>query len=375
MNCPVAGECGGCALAGTNYDDQLVYKRKVLAAELKSWPALAGVTPKKALASDTWGAYRNRAKLAVGLRGGRVVMGLYRRGSNEIVDLAPCLVHRPLVQEAMETLRTWIERYRLAYPAGPVKYVDLREAVDGVHVTLVLHRQPGEETALPWPRLLEQSPKVVGIAVNYNPSRSSYVHGKVTETLHGEDLFLAPVGPGTDPLLVPASGFLQVNTSILLALHRLMATHLRGGTVLHDLYCGIGCHGLSLLEDREAVIGIDDHPGSLGAAGRNAHFRDVEHRCRFVRARVEEIYPALRPRHPANAVILNPGRSGCRPSVLEALTATPPRLLAYLSCNPLTLSRDLEILVRGGLSVASVIPVDMMPQTDQVEALALCEGP
>ena len=70
-------------------------------------------------------------------------------------------------------------------------------------------------------------------------------------------------------------------------------------------------------------------------------------------------------------VVLNPGRPGCRAEVLDAILAARPGRVAYLSCNPETLARDLARLVAGGLGLDGVVPFDFMPQTDQVEALAL----
>ena len=73
----------------------------------------------------------------------------------------------------------------------------------------------------------------------------------------------------------------------------------------------------------------------------------------------------------AEHVVMNPSRPGVRRKVLEALVASPARKIAYLSCEPATLCRDLDFLVAGGFRLVSVQPLDMMPQTRQVEALAL----
>jgi 23S rRNA (uracil1939-C5)-methyltransferase len=73
----------------------------------------------------------------------------------------------------------------------------------------------------------------------------------------------------------------------------------------------------------------------------------------------------------ADAVVLNPSRDGAERAALEAIIASPARALAYLSCNPETLARDLSVLAGGAFEIVSVQAIDMMPQTLQVEALAL----
>ena len=69
--------------------------------------------------------------------------------------------------------------------------------------------------------------------------------------------------------------------------------------------------------------------------------------------------------------MLNPSRAGADESVLEAIAATTAKRIAYLSCEPATLCRGLDLLRRKGFVVRSVQPIDMMPQTRQVEALVL----
>jgi 23S rRNA (uracil1939-C5)-methyltransferase len=76
---------------------------------------------------------------------------------------------------------------------------------------------------------------------------------------------------------------------------------------------------------------------------------------------------ALRP----DAVVLNPSRAGALESVLETVGASSAKQIVYLSCEPATLCRDLDLLARHGYETVSVQPIDMMPQTNQIEALAL----
>jgi 23S rRNA (uracil1939-C5)-methyltransferase len=72
-----------------------------------------------------------------------------------------------------------------------------------------------------------------------------------------------------------------------------------------------------------------------------------------------------------DAVILNPSAAGADRPALEAITASTARSVAYLSCEPATLTRDMAVLRKGGFKLSTVQAIDMMPQTRQVEALAL----
>jgi tRNA/tmRNA/rRNA uracil-C5-methylase (TrmA/RlmC/RlmD family) len=305
-----------------------------------------------------------------------VRIGLFRRGTNEIVDLAPCRVQRPVLQRAIERLRGWLERHRLAQPEGPVFYLDLREADGGrCHVTLVVSGERLDPDTLPLDDLTRSLPGVAGVAINEGDTESSYPMGPVTRVVRGTETFPAqlPMSRG-EPLFleVPAGGFFQVAPSALPAVHDRMAAHLAGCTVLFDLYCGVGVHGIAVVLRSTCtarVRGIEESVPLVEAARNNAARLGVS--ARYDPAAVEDRLAESMRESPPDGVILNPGRAGCRRSVVEILNAGPAARIAYLSCNPDTLARDLSGLLRSGFRARAIVPVDLMPQTDHVEVLAL----
>jgi len=219
------------------------------------------------------------------------------------------------------------------------------------------------------------------LSINVNPHDSSYVFGPVTRRIRGRARFVAPLPrhwPGEDLRLeVPATGFFQVNASQIPPLAERIAAHLdaAGEGPWFDLYCGVGTWGIAASHVRgsppSTLVGIEENPRAVDCAVGNARTAGLARRARYLAGKTEELLDAeLADAWPA-AVVLNPGRPGCRPAVLEALLRAAPRRMAYLSCNPQTLARDLAVLVDGGFAVERVLPVDMMPYTDQVEALAL----
>jgi 23S rRNA (uracil-5-)-methyltransferase RumA len=372
VDCPVADACGGCALIDRAYDEQLRLKTQRVREALDREAALGPVVVADCLPAPRRTGYRNRAKLAVASQDGHVVAGLYRSGSNRIVDLEPCRVQGPASLATVARIKNWLGRHGLATPDGPVKYVDVREAVDDRrHLTLVLDRAEDAAPELPLEELAQSAPELVGISINHNPSRSSYVFGPRTRTPLGARGFEVDVSGLR--FEVPAAGFFQVNTGPLAEVYRRMARHLGTSGLLYDLYCGVGVHGVTvrklLRRDRDEHVGVEESAAAAACARRNAHRAAIP--ARFVTGKVEATFPALLESEPAFRVILNPGRPGCRPVVLEALAAARAQRVAYLSCNPETLARDLGLLVRGGFTIDEVLPVDLMPQTDHVEALAL----
>jgi 23S rRNA (uracil-5-)-methyltransferase RumA len=377
LQCPVARVCGGCALIAQTYAEQLRTKTERVRSAFAAWPSLPTESVERCQAAPYREHYRNRAKLAIAQTENGIRVGLHRRSTNEIVDLAPCRVQRPAVQRGIEQLRRWLDRYSLARPAGPVFYTDLREAAgERCHVTLVLDREVQLDT-LALDALLEGWGELEGIAVNFGNPASSYPLGPESRSVRGGATFLAPVGPSLDDLQfeVPAGGFFQVAASSLSSVHEAMAAYLDVGGALYDLYCGVGVHGIAVAAAARgpvSVCGVEASTSLVESARRNAERLGVEKAC-YVAGRVETVLPGLIEAQPPGRVILNPGRSGCDERVIALLAASPATRIAYLSCNPTSLARDLSKFLAAGLRVTRVVPLDLMPQTDQVEVLALLE--
>jgi 23S rRNA (uracil1939-C5)-methyltransferase len=377
--CTIARECGGCSRIGEPYDGQLQWKHETLRQAFAAYAELGDVAISECVPSAERWHYRNRAKLAVSRSGDGLRVGLYRRGSNEIIDLAPCVVQRPVLQSGLEALRRWLDAHGLVRPVGPVFYVDLREASEGrCHATLVVDGEGFDPSLLPLDSLFADWPNLAGIAVNLGDPRSSYPLGERTIALRGADHFEAYVqdGAGVEvAFAVPLGGFFQVSTSLLPDIHRRMAEHLGEGRRLYDLYCGAGVHGVMVARATDSgtqeVVGIEDSEPACRAAQGNAARHGVP--AAYHSGRVEKIFGALLESCPSERFILNPGRAGCRPAVLQALATVASARIAYLSCDPATLARDLARLSGHGKKIVAVTPYDLMPHTDHIETLALLE--
>jgi 23S rRNA (uracil1939-C5)-methyltransferase len=141
--------------------------------------------------------------------------------------------------------------------------------------------------------------------------------------------------------------------------------------LLIDAYCGAGFFAKALLDKFEHVMGIDWDKFAIEVARKNATAKEiyVAGNVADVEAAVSTAFPDLRVSGHDTTVIVDPPATGLNPAVRKAIVDLAPRILIYISCNPSTLARDLKEL-RENFGVESVTPVDMFPQTAEIEVVA-----
>ena len=145
---------------------------------------------------------------------------------------------------------------------------------------------------------------------------------------------------------------------------------LTGAETLIDAYAGVGTFAALLAPSVRRVIAVEESEAAVKDAAINTLGID---NLEFHEGKTEDVLSTLDSR--ADAVILDPPRAGCDLAALEAIVRWAPRRIVYVSCEPETLARDLRVLVRGGLRVEHVEPIDMFPQTHHTECVATLTAP
>lgn len=162
--------------------------------------------------------------------------------------------------------------------------------------------------------------------------------------------------------------FEQTNDGAAAVLAKLVESLLSSGhQLLVDAYCGAGFFGHLLAHRFARVTGIESHPAAVRAALKEAASNES-----YVCGDVSVLLPAiLATANPAQTtVLLDPPAAGLAPAVLEVLARTQVAKLVYVSCDPATLARDIGSLVTRGYRLETVVPVDMFPQTADIEVVA-----
>jgi 23S rRNA (uracil1939-C5)-methyltransferase len=371
--CPGFGSCGGCVVQHLAYDAQRAWKTARVEREVKASAALAGVAVAPCVASPRPLGYRNRNKLVYGLVDGKRTLGAWAPRTHRLVDMAGCAVSEAPLEAVSAALLSLcdaraIEPYDEPSGAGVLRYVILRvNHLGEVLVTLVTATRDwpeGEELAR---ALMAERREVVGVVHNLNPSRGNAIYGAESRPLAGRQWLDDKVG--TVFVRLSPTAFFQLNRDVAALIYADVSTAaaLTGTERVVDCYSGVGGVALTLASRAAEVIGIEENPNAVEDALASAHLNHAN-RTRFVCGDAAAKLAAL---DAADVVVLNPPRRGCDPEVLDAAVRLGPRLIAYVSCNPTSLVRDLELLAARGFVTRSVRPYDMLPQTQHVEALAL----
>jgi len=338
--------CGGCQWQHLSLEAQHRAKRRVVGDALRRLGGLAVHDPDLVPSPRALG-YRTTITLTVRWRGAEPVVGFHRAtgegdGAGEVFPLERCEIARPEVAELWAAIRPALG----SLPRGEDVRLKLRVAHDG-GLHLIVN---GGDRAWTTPQPLAEA--ALGTAlpatVWWQPS------GGAARRM---------AGPAADRASV---AFEQVNAEVADVLRAAVLDAVpREARHVLDLYAGTGEVALALARRGHEVVSIEAEEADVRLTEARARAEGLA--VRAVAARVEDRIAALLP---ADAVIVNPPRTGLAPEVTAALGRQPPVQLVYVSCDPATLARDLK---RLGAEPARLVLrcFDMFPQTSHVETLAV----
>jgi 23S rRNA (uracil1939-C5)-methyltransferase len=377
--CILADHCGGCSLQPLEDTAQQAWKQKQVEENLRR---IAGLEPDVSplLASASGLGYRNRAVIPLERDpDGRLRAGYYRRGSHQIVNMNRCPVLDPRIDELILPLKEDLEA--APWPVdrhghgGGLRHLALRVGSRSGErlITLVSSSADLEGLEPLVEAWMARWPDLVGVALNLQPLANNLLMGSETRVLAGRG-WIREQFAGLE-LRIAADTFFQVHTEQAERVVPLLLAFLAGvpGRLV-DAFCGIGTYSLPLAAAGWQVHGLEQHGGAVELARFNAAANGLSERTCF---EVAEVGALLAERLPGvQALFVDPPRKGLEPAALAAVLADPPPRLAYLSCDPATLARDLgQLTGEGGYRLVGVHPIDFFPNTSHVETLACLERP
>ncbi len=371
--CVHFGQCGGCHYQQARYPAQVGWKVEILRGLLVA----AGVKDVPAIASRTaaeWG-YRNRIRLRIEPEGTAFRAGYSRPESNRFLPIVMCPIAAPLLWRAAEALlQLGREDAQAAGWLASTAEVELFCTGDESRLQAMFFLRDAEPArgspdgfARLCERLRTQVPELAGAGAELHPELNRRVRRSWPGAAWGAAGLHYVCGGRT--YWVSRGAFFQVNRFLVDALLELVSAQASGG-LAWDLFAGVGLFSRALAERGGQVIAVESGEAAsrdLATAARGAKGQPA---FTAVRAPVLAFLQAqTTQRERPELVVLDPPRAGLGLEGAAALAQVGAARVIYVSCDPVTLARDLAVLTRAAYRIESVQMVDLFPQTFHLETV------
>jgi 23S rRNA (uracil1939-C5)-methyltransferase len=371
---PGLGACGGCTWQHITYSQQLQFKTELVDRLVHA----TGIDAPRALPTlaatpldNPWG-FRHKVHFVFANRGPTLAMGHYVRRSRRVIPVVECPVH-----DERGNAFAFVSREIFAAAGvravgndhGALRSLAVRvgRRTRELMATFVVSHDRDRRVRTATRQLLDRT-QPTSLHLNVHDRDDPFIFGPTTRHLSGSARMREEVG-GVSLLMSPTA-FFQTNVDAAELLVRLVVAALSEETRVLDLYAGSGLFAIPLASAGHEVLAIEENRVAVADGEAAVKLNDAaRRRCRFLSRRVEAALPSIRE---AGAVVLDPPREGCSPSVLrEIFGRLKPRRAVYVSCNPEALARELRPICGSGYRVVSLQPVDMFPHTAHIETVAV----
>lgn len=389
--CEHFGVCGGCKWQHISYDTQLMYKQKQVKDNLEriGKVALPAFDPIMGSAKDKY--YRNKLEYTFSNNGwltkeqinsgaefDRNVLGFHIPGRfDKILDIQNCYLQPDPSNPIRLEVRKYAREHNLVFfdlvkQEGFLRNLIIRTANTG-EVMVILQVRHDDQEAITGilDHLQSTFPEITSLQY--------VVNGKGNETFHDLEVVCYKGLPYIHEEMegirfrVGPKSFYQTNADQAYELYRKTREFagLTGEELVYDLYTGAGTIANFVAKQSREVIGIEYVPSAIEDAKINSQINNISNTTFYAGDMKDILSDELIARHGRpDVVITDPPRAGMHQDVVEKLLQVHPDRIVYVSCNPATQARDLELLSEK-YDVTRVQPVDMFPQTHHVENIVL----
>ncbi len=392
--CDHFGVCGGCKWQHLPYDRQLHYKEQQV---VDAFRHIAGVEIPQSmpiLASDPTTLYRNKLEYTFSNhrwlldheaasdapREHTNALGLHVPGRfDKVVDLETCYLQGDPTNQVRNYLRELALEMGLTFydhrtNEGLMRNLIIRNSTLGEVMVILSVQFDVPEVYEVLEAVKNKFPDLTSLMYVINPKKN--------ETLYDQEII---VYSGRDHIFeqledlkfkIGPKSFFQTNSYQALKLYQVTREFagLTGNEILYDLYTGTGTIANFMAGGASRVVGIESVPESIEDAKVNSTLNGIENTS-FFAGDMKEIFTDsfIRENGKPDVIITDPPRAGMHAKVVEQILKIAPRRIVYVSCNPATQARDVELLART-YKVTSIQPVDMFPHTHHVENVALLDA-
>lgn len=391
--CAHFGICGGCKWQHLSYEAQLKHKQKLAEDALLriGKVAVQEMLPILPALGQTY--YRNKlefsfsskrwltpAELADGQSNEEDVLGFHRAGAfDKVVNIEHCFLQSDPCNAIRNRMRSLAIAHELSFYDARINEGFMRNVIIRVTtleevMVIIAFQQDAPQQFRPFlDELLAEFPQITTLLYCINPKVNDFMMDLDMIPYYGKGYIEEQLGHIR--FKIGPKSFFQTNTLQAQRLYDVVVefADLRGTENVYDLYTGIGSIALYMARYCRQVVGIEEIAAAIEDAKENAVLNNIDNATFYagdVKAILTTDFAAQNGK--PDLLITDPPRAGMHPQVVEMLLQLEAPKLIYVSCNPATQARDLNLLAKKYI-VQKVRPVDMFPHTHHLESVALLE--
>lgn len=390
--CEHFGVCGGCKWQHLNYETQLFFKQKTVADALTRIGKLDVSTLKPIFPNAENYYYRNKLEFSFSdkkwltteeIKTGenidnRNALGFHiPKMFDKILDIKNCYLQAEPSNTIRNEIRDFANKHNLTFfgvrdKTGLLRTLMLRTSSNGELMVLIqfFENQP-ENIDLLLTHFKNTFPQITSLQYVINQKGNDTLQDLDIITFYGRDhIFEEMEGL---KFKISAKSFYQTNSEQAYELYKITRNlcQLKGDEIVYDLYTGTGTIANFIAKKAKKVVGVEYVPDAVIDAKNNSEFNNITNTVFFAGDMKDVLNEEFIKTHgKPDVIITDPPRAGMHEDVIAVLLKVGAPKIVYVSCNPATQARDLEMLM-GSYTIAEIQPVDMFPQTAHVENVVL----
>lgn len=350
--CPYYYNCGGCDLMHQSYESSLEFKKKNIIELLYKFAKINSnyIKLNNVVKAEDNFYYRNKVTFHV--EGDKI--GFYKEETNKLVEIDECIIINPIFNITLNIIKNYLKD-------SNIKTIVMKYGEYTKELMLIFETNKDLDSKL----IDELKTKIKVLKSIYvsNKNKHKLIYGSeyISEKLLGKTFRITP------------KSFFQVNTKQIEKLFSNVQKYISKDDInILDLYCGTGVISILVSGKNKKVLGVDIVKEAIDAANINKEINkcnDIE----FIASNVKDVLPVIKKtKKNLDVVIVDPPRSGIDKDSVGIVNELLPKKIIYISCNPVTLVRDLNIL-KENYDVIEMTPYDLFPMTHHVETLSLLQ--
>ena len=392
--CPHFGVCGGCKWQILPYAEQLKFKQQQVVDNLIRIGKIELLEVLPIIGSKKTEFYRNKLEFTFSNKRWRTyeeiqqnkefdtmnALGFHVPGMfDKVLDIEYCCLQDDIQNRIRNEIRRYANEHGLTFfdlrkHEGFLRTLMTRTTSTGeVMLVVVFFYEDKEAQNALLRHLANTFPEITSLLYIINSKANDTFTDRNVFVFSGKEFIIEEM-EGLKFKIGPKS-FFQTNTGQACKLYNVVKNFasLTGNELVYDLYTGTGTIANFIAKNARQVIGIEYVPEAIEDAVENSALNEIKNTL-FFAGDMKDVFDRnfVEKYGKPDVIITDPPRAGMHSDVIDAMLLTAPEKIVYVSCNPATQARDLELL-SSAYRVVAIQPVDMFPHTHHVENVALLE--